>query len=204
MGDQLGLFDGQAVPTGPGLELRLWRAALAYPDAAMAAVLAGVPWEQHHLTMFGKRVAVPRLECWIGDEGCSYTYSGIRLDPRPWPAAVEAVRREVEAVTATAFDCVLANRYRDGADGVAWHADDEAELGPEPVIASVSLGEARPFQLRRRDDPAERREVVLGHGDVLLMSGRTQAEWVHRIPRTTRRMGERVNLTFRRILLGRS
>lgn len=198
MGDQLGLFAGD-VPTGPGLALRIWRGGLPEPDRHLAAVLAGVPWEQHHLTMFGKRVAVPRLECWIGDPGCTYTYSGIRLEPRPWPPAVAAVRGEVEALVGERFDCVLANRYRDGDDGVAWHADDEPELGPEPVIASVSLGAPRPFQLRRRDDPAERREVELGHGDVLLMSGRTQAEWVHRIPRTKRPVGERVNLTFRRI-----
>jgi len=203
MVDQLGLFAGD-VPTGPGLELRIWRGGLADADDHLAAVLAGVAWEQHHLTMFGKRVAVPRLECWIGDPGCTYTYSGIRLEPRPWPPAVAAVRAEVEGLVGERFDCVLANRYRDGDDGVAWHADDEPELGPEPVIASVSLGAPRPFQLRRRDDPAERREIVLGHGDVLVMSGRTQAEWVHRIPRTKRPVGARVNLTFRRIGAARS
>ena len=110
------------------------------------------------------------------------------------------LRAVAEATGACECNSVLVNRYRDGRDGVAWHADDEPELGDEPVIVSISLGASRRFQLRRRDDPSVRCETELHHGDVLVMRGRTQAEWLHQVPKTAVVVGERVNLTFRRIV----
>ncbi|HBK45083.1 MAG TPA: alpha-ketoglutarate-dependent dioxygenase AlkB, partial [Xanthomonadaceae bacterium] len=104
------------------------------------------------------------------------------------------------AATGADFNSVLANRYRDGRDAMGWHSDDEPELGPQPLIASLSLGAARRFAFRHRSDPALRLALTLGHGDLLLMAGATQSHYRHALPRTARPVGERVNLTFRRIV----
>jgi alkylated DNA repair dioxygenase AlkB len=95
---------------------------------------------------------------------------------------------------------VLANRYRDGRDAMGWHSDDEPELGPAPVIASVSLGASRRFVLKHRDDPAQKLALELDHGSLLVMAGATQRHYKHALPRTARPVGERINLTFRHIL----
>ncbi|MEE7548877.1 alpha-ketoglutarate-dependent dioxygenase AlkB, partial [Xanthomonas sp. Kuri4-1] len=116
-----------------------------------------------------------------------------------WPAALAALRAPLQAATGVAFNSVLANRYRDGRDAMGWHSDDEKELGPRPVIASLSLGAPRRFALRHRHDPALRQVLTLGHGDLLLMEGDTQRNYRHALPRTARPVGERLNLTFRRI-----
>ena len=118
-----------------------------------------------------------------------------RQRPAPGEPFVEAG----PLVGAAPLNSVLVNLYRDGNDGVAWHADDEPELGREPLIVSVSLGASRAFQLRRRDDPSVRRELDLHHGDVVVMHGLTQALWLHQVPKTSRHVGQRVNLTFRSI-----
>lgn len=149
----------------------------------------------------------PRLVAWQGDPGASYTYSGLTLEPAPWSGAVAAIRDLVwEAIEGAApafaagrepFNGVLCNRYRDGSDSMGWHSDDEGELGPEPLIASVSLGAARPFQLRRKDDKSIKHEVLLENGSLLLMAGGTQRHWQHQLPKRKRVGDERVNLTFR-------
>lgn len=165
--------------------------------AAFASVRDEVPWEQHHVRLFGREVPAPRLSCWIGDAGTAYTYSRVRFEPRPWPPSVVALRDAIHRGTGFAANSVLANLYRDGRDAMGWHADAEPELGPDPVIASLSLGAARRFVLRHRARGL-RHELVLEPGSLLLMRGRTQACWQHALPRT-RAAGERVNLTFRRI-----
>lgn len=180
---------------GPGLALTCERGRFAALDLDVLG--AAIPWRQEHLFLHGRRVPVPRLSAWIADPGLDYTYSGLRHAPEPWPEVLERVRRECSQAAGVAFDAVLCNRYRDGADSVAWHADDEPELGPAPVIASVSVGAPRRFVLRRIDDPAERRELVLGHGDLVLMRPPTQRYWHHQIPKTAKPVGERINLTFR-------
>lgn len=165
----------------------------------MATLLRELPWQQHEIVMFGKRSLVPRLEVWIGDPGLAYTYSGIRQEPHPWTPMLESLRSVAQTLGECSCNSVLVNRYRDGGDGVAWHADDEPELGAEPVIVSISLGASRRFQLRRRDDSTVRCATDLHHGDVLVMRGRTQMEWVHQIPKTSAAVGERINLTFRKV-----
>ena len=95
---------------------------------------------------------------------------------------------------------MLANLYRDGADSMDWHSDDEASLGPAPVIASVNLGAPRRFQLRRKDDKKTKIEISLGGGDVLVMGGRCQLQWQHRVPKTQAIVAPRVNLTFRNVV----
>lgn len=184
----------------PGADVRWWRALWPSEDAdrCLAALLADIDWQQEEVLIFGHRRLVPRLVAWHGDPGAAYTYSGTAHDPRPWTATLQPIRARVEAVTQEHYDSVLLNRYRDGRDGMGWHSDDEAELGPEPAIASVSFGATRRFRLKRRRGSGAA-ELELGHGDLLLMRGRTQHEYVHSVPKTARRVGERINLTFRRV-----
>ncbi len=156
-------------------------------------------WRQETFKMYGRAMPIPRLTAWYGDTGKSYTYSKIAMEPAPWSPPLMEIKEAVEAEAGTTFNSVLLNLYRDGRDGVAWHSDDEAELGQTPVIASVSLGTTRKFQLRSKTNPAVRRELELTHGSLLLMRGPTQQHWQHQVPKTSRRVSPRVNLTFRHI-----
>ena len=176
-----------------------WPGWLAAPDAdaLLHDLQRSVPWEVHRIRMFGRWVDSPRLSCWIGDPQAHYRYSGADFVPHPWPAVLQAVRARLQDSCAARFNSVLANRYRDGRDSMGWHSDDEPELGTQPLIASLSLGAARRFLLRRRDDRAQVTEFVLGHGDLLVMAGDTQRHYQHALPKTARPMGERINLTFR-------
>lgn len=149
--------------------------------------------------MFGRRVAVPRLHCWVGDPGARYSWSGLTLDPLPWPSALTDVRQRVEELSAHRFNATLVNQYRDGNDSVGWHSDDEKELGPAPVIASISLGVTRKFQLQHKRS-RQIFNLPLQHGSLLLMAGPTQQHWRHRIPKEKNIPGARVNLTFRNVL----
>ncbi|WP_119717253.1 alpha-ketoglutarate-dependent dioxygenase AlkB family protein [Cognatilysobacter tabacisoli] len=168
-------------------------------DALFAALLAGVPWDVHRIRMFGRTVDSPRLSCWIGDPEATYRYSGTRFEPRPWLPVLQRLRERLATELGAPFNSVLANLYRDGRDAMGWHSDDEAELGSAPVIASVSLGAERRFLLKRRDAPAVRAGLALGHGSLLVMAGDTQQHYRHALPRTARPVGPRINLTFRSI-----
>lgn len=175
-----------------------WLSAAA-ADALQAQLTEAVPWEVHRIRMFGRWVDSPRLSCWIGDADARYRYSGADFEPRPWPPFLQTLRERLRAQGRGDFNSVLLNRYRSGDDYMGWHSDDEPELGPMPLIASVSLGAARRFLLRRRDDHARKAEYRLGHGDLLLMAGATQRCYQHALPKMARLQGERINLTFRRI-----
>lgn len=179
-------------------EAVLYPAALEDTDALFDRVMAEVDWKQENLRLFGRHIPQPRLSAWYGD--AAYAYSGLRLEPRPWPPVLADLRRRCEEIAGAAFNSVLANLYRDGADSMDWHADDEASLGPAPVIASISLGAARRFQMRRKDKRGEAVCTELGNGDVLVMSGRCQADWLHRVPKTKKPVGPRINLTFRNVV----
>ena len=185
----------------PGADLRYdasaWPAARA--DAILAALLDEVPWESQHLTLFGREVAAPRLSCWIGDADAIYTYSRTRFVPKPWTTTTAALRDELEARLGLRFNSVLANLYRNGRDAMGWHSDDEPELGPEPVIASLSFGAERMFRLRSRATRAPAISIELAHGSLLVMSGATQRLYQHALPRRTRVTEPRINLTFRRV-----
>ena len=185
----------------PGAEL-LWDPAWLAPehaDALLVALRREIDWETHRIRMFGRWLDSPRRSCWIGDPGAGYVYSGARFEPRPWPARLTALRGPLREATGVAFNSVLANLYRDGSDSMGWHADDESELGPQPVIASLSLGQARRFKLKHRQDPARKLDLDLPHGSLLVMRGETQKFFKHALPRSARPMGPRVNLTFRLI-----
>jgi alkylated DNA repair dioxygenase AlkB len=170
-------------------------------DALFAGLRHAIPWEVHRIRLFGRDVDSPRLSCWIGDPGTGYTYSGAHFEPNPWPVALRAIRARLAGELRIDFNSVLANLYRDGRDSMGWHSDDEPELGAQPVIASLSLGATRRFVLKHRSDPPRKFALELPHGSLLLMRGATQANYRHALPRTSRQIGPRINLTFRQIQL---
>jgi alkylated DNA repair dioxygenase AlkB len=190
-----------SVPLPDG-EVWLWPRAFdeATADRWLASLRYGIAWEQEEILVFGERRRVPRLVAWHGDPGATYVYSGTRHDPEPWTGELQAIRGRVESLTGHSFNAVLLNLYRDGRDGMGWHADDEPELGPDPVIASVSFGATRRFRLRHRRNRAEPLTLPLEHGSLLVMAGPTQRHWLHAVPKTATPVGERINLTFRRIV----
>ncbi len=165
-------------------------------DRAMAALIDEVAWRQDAIRTPRGRIPLPRLTAWQGEPDAVYVYSGIRNVPAPWTPAVLELKRAVEAACRTRFNSVLLNRYRNGQDSMGWHADNEPELGDAPVIASVSLGATRVFDLRHRATGVTH-AYRLAHGSLLVMRGRTQAEWQHRVPKAPSVQGERINLTFR-------
>lgn len=166
-------------------------------SALANALRAEVPWTVHRIRMFGRWVDSPRLSCWMGEPGASYRYSGAVFEPEPWHPAIEALRPRLEPACGARFNSVLLNRYRDGRDAMGWHSDDEPELGPAPVIASLSLGAPRRFLMRLKADHATKVEWRLGHGDLLLMRGECQRLAQHALPRMAGLGEERINLTFR-------
>jgi alkylated DNA repair dioxygenase AlkB len=168
-------------------------------DAALAALRDELRWEQREIVLFGRRVLQPRLIAWAGDLG--YRYSGQTLEPRPFTPAAAGLLARVRGRTGAPFNHVLVNRYRSGEDSMGLHADDEPELGPDPVVAIVSLGAARRLVVRprRRQDRA-RHDLELGHGALLVMGGTCQRHYVHGVPRQPGARGERISLTFRRLL----
>jgi alkylated DNA repair dioxygenase AlkB len=171
---------------------------LAPADAArlLAQLTAEVAWKQESMGTPAGRVPLPRLTAWQGEADAVYVYSGIRNLPAPWTPAVAELRAAAEARCACRFNSVLINRYRSGIDSMGWHADHEPELGAQPVIASVSLGATRRFDLRHNRTGTVRSYPLKG-GSLLVMRGDTQAEWRHRVPKEPGVSGERINLTFR-------
>ncbi len=148
--------------------------------------------------MFGRRIRQPRLVAFHGEPGVSYAYSGQSLLAMPWGSALSALRVRIESLCEAQFNSVLCNLYRDGQDSMGWHADDEASLGPRPLIASFSLGETRRFSFKSRLT-SERRDIDLTDGSLLLMGGELQRHWLHQLPKTRRPVGPRINLTFRQV-----
>lgn len=169
----------------------------AEADHYFAQLQETVAWTQEKITMYGKTHNVPRLSAWYSDENLPYTYSGITAYGLPWTESLLAIKTRAEQLAMARFNSVLANLYRDGADSVGWHADDERELGAMPIIASVSLGQERIFQLKHKFDKTLKENILLPHGSVLVMRGATQKNWLHQIAKTRRAMAPRINLTFR-------
>jgi len=159
-----------------------------------------VDWRQEHISLYGQPRPVPRLTAWYGDPGTTYSYSGIRHEAAQWLPVLREIRARIERASSASFNSVLLNLYRDGADSVAWHADDEPELGRNPPIGSVSFGASRAFQMQHKQQRNLKHAVVLEHGSFLLMQGATQHHWLHQVPKTRRVVGERINLTYRRVL----
>lgn len=165
-------------------------------DSYFRLLMEKVDWKQEGMMMYGKPVLFPRLMAWYGDKGSSYAFSGKRYEPAEWIAELSAINRHVSSVAGVVFNSVLLNRYRSGNDSMGWHADDEPELGRNPVIASVNFGATRRFMFRHQQ-AGLKYELNLAHGSLLIMKGSLQHYWQHQVPKTAKPLAERINLTFR-------
>ncbi len=171
----------------------------AAADHYFQTLLKETSWQQDHIKIFGKTYPQPRLTALYGEAGKPYSYSNITMHPLPFTKTLEDIKKRAETVSAKQFTSVLLNLYRDGKDSNGWHSDDEKELGIDPMIASVSFGEARSFHFRHKKGKRPKQKLLLEHGSLLLMKGTTQHHWQHQIPKTARKVGPRINLTFRTI-----
>ena len=184
----------------PDAQLHYFPALFPAQSAAalFQSVYAQTQWAQHRVQIYGREWRCPRLSAWYGDAGAAYRYSGLSLTASGWTETVGRIKAEVEWATGHTFNSALLNLYRDGADSMGWHADNERELGIDPIIASVSLGAQRKFKLRQRHHkPRSTFDITLESGSLLLMSGATQHHWQHCLPRTSKIHEPRINLTFR-------
>ena len=163
-------------------------------------LLNEIPWQQDDIRVFGQTHQQPRLTALFGNDGKPYSYSNIVMQPHAWNYILSYIKEEIETVVSERFTTVLLNQYRDGKDSNGWHADNEKELGINPVIASVSFGAARTFHLRHNTNKDQKLKIVLEHGSLLVMKGTTQHFWKHQIPKTAKNIGKRINLTFRIII----
>lgn len=160
-----------------------------------------INWRQEEIKMYGKTYPVPRKTAWYGYEGFNYKYSGILCNPEPWTKDLLGIKRVIETFLPDSdFNSVLLNLYRDGSDKVSWHADDEKGLGTNPLIASVSLGATRRFDLKHKTEPDEKLQLELVPGSLIIMKGALQHNWLHQIPIQKKITDPRINLTFRTIV----
>lgn len=169
-------------------------------DAYLQKLLSNIQWQSETINMYGKQIQVPRLVAWYGDSGMNYRYSNIDHEALPWTDELSELKALVESALRHDFNSVLLNLYRNGADSVAWHADDEDELGNEPVIASLTFGAEREFQFKNKSQPGDKIKLRLPHGSLLLMSGKSQTDWLHQLPKMRGMTEPRINLTFRKLI----
>lgn len=185
----------------PDADLRLlphWVDA-ATAQRWLVQLVAETAWEQPEVHIFGRAVAVPRLLAWHGDAQASYRYSGQTHQPQPWTPLLAEIRQRVQGAVCQPLNGVLLNYYRDGNDSMGWHSDDEAELGRNPLVASLNLGGTRRFDLRRKGGSRIEHSLSLEHGSLLVMGGPTQHYWQHQVAKTRQPCAPRLNLTFRLI-----
>ncbi len=192
-------LSGCLFPDLPDAELRYLPAWVdrATADRWLAALLLETPWEQPQVRLFGRLHCVPRQVAWYGD--AAYRYSGLSHPPQAWTALLAEIRAAVEARVGRSLNGVLLNHYRDGRDSMGWHSDDEAELGQDPLIVSLSLGGTRRFDLRRAGQTRIAHSLLLEHGSLLVMAGATQHYWQHQVAKTRKPCAPRLNLTFRQV-----
>ncbi len=191
----------------PDAQLRFWSKFLLdevdlkhKTESYFSLLQTEIQWQQETIRIAGVDRLTPRLTAWYGDPQAHYRYSGLAHKPLAWTPTLLAVKARLEQKTGEQFNSVLANWYRDGNDSVAWHSDDEPELGREPVIASVSFGATRTFQLKHKNDAKLSHKIALTSGSLLLMKGKTQSHWLHQVPKEPAVLEPRINLTFRKII----
>ncbi|MDB5122708.1 MAG: alpha-ketoglutarate-dependent dioxygenase AlkB [Mucilaginibacter sp.] len=201
--EQLSFFESPGNGADLPADLMVYKPGVFDPEESQALLetfIHQIQWIQETVHMYGKMIKTPRLIAWYGDTSQSYSFSGNKYNPSPWTKELLKIKNQIEPIAGVKFNSVLLNYYRDGNDSVAWHSDDEYELGVKPVIASVSFGQARRFDVRNKQDHKLKYAVTLEHGSLLLMKGDLQRFWQHRIAKSTRPMEARVNLTFRVIV----
>ncbi|WP_411768191.1 alpha-ketoglutarate-dependent dioxygenase AlkB family protein [Winogradskyella sp. A3E31] len=168
-------------------------------DRLYESLKQSTKWQQDDITVYGKTYKQPRLTALFGKNGKTYSYSGILMHPKPFTKKLIKIEADISNTCGQNFDTVLLNWYRDGNDSNGWHADNEKELGNNPIIASLSFGEERPFHFKHRTIKSERHKLVLKHGSLLVMKGEMQHHWLHQIAKTKKDIGGRINLTFRNL-----
>ncbi|MSV68814.1 MAG: alpha-ketoglutarate-dependent dioxygenase AlkB [Actinobacteria bacterium] len=184
-----------------GASSAVLHSAVLEPDKAHEAfenLLAHTPWEQRDVVVFGRSVAQPRLVAWVASPPIAYRYAGMTLEAHAFTPLLLELKKRVEVIAGAQFNSVLLNLYRTGADSNGWHADDEFEFGIDPIIASLSLGATRRFDLRNRETK-ETIKTNLASGDLVVMSGECQREWIHQVPKQLKVLEPRINLTFRMV-----
>lgn len=169
-------------------------------DELFKLFLKNLDWQQHFIKLFGKTLPQPRLTALYAENEKNYTYSGLCLLPKKFTPEIENLKQLLHLKTCWRFTHCLANLYRNGNDSMGWHADDEPALGKEPVIASLSFGGKRNFQLKHKEIKDQKYQLELEHGSLLLMEGKTQQYWKHQLPKTGKPVPPRINLTFRIII----
>ncbi len=195
----MGLFSEKIVLGLPDSDISYYPNFLKKEDANayFRALRDETPWQQDDITVFGKTYPQPRLTALYGNNGKAYSYSNITMKPFGFTSELLQIKTTIEKEVGVAFSTCLLNCYRDGKDSNGWHSDDEKELGKNPIIASISLGADRFFHLRYKKDKTVKHKMLLEHGSLLLMQGVTQHHWQHQIAKTSKKIGERINLTFR-------
>ena len=183
------------------LKIRIEEVFFTTPEsnALLESFISKLPWESMTIKMFGRDTKIPRLQCWIGDEGCEYRYSGKQLNRQIWNQDLTMIRKKIYKELKIDFNSVLANYYRDGKDSMGWHSDDEKELGPNPTIASISFGSERDLVFRNKISK-KTLTIPQTNGCLILIDGETQKNWQHSIKKTQKIIGPRINLTFRNII----
>lgn len=166
--------------------------------AVFASLSDTIDWKEDQLMMFGRLITTKRKVAWVGDAGCSYTYSGVKKFPQAWTPALSEIKQRIEALAQHTFNSCLLNLYHDGSEGMGWHSDDEKELDQAAPIASVSFGGERKFAFKHKFDKTTV-SLTLANGSVLLMQAPTQQYWQHSLTKTKRPVAPRINLTFRAI-----
>lgn len=168
-------------------------------DRFFSALIENIEWQHDEVVMFGKTVVTARKVSWHGNAGCDYAYAGRLKKAKAWTGELLELRARVQECTGVEFNSVLLNLYHHGGEGMGWHTDDEAALGPNNTIASLSLGAERRFCFRHKTT-RQTIQCLLEHGSLLVMSGSTQSHWQHSLPKSAQVKTPRINLTFRRIL----
>ena len=183
------------------LKIRIEENFFSSIDSAklLKKLISTLCWESMMINMFGKSTKIPRLQCWIGDEGCEYRYSGKQLNRQSWNKDLTMIRKKIYGELKIDFNSVLANYYRDGRDSMGWHSDNEKELGPRPTIASISFGSERDLIFRNKISK-KTLSIPQTNGCLILIDGKTQKNWQHSIKKTQKIIGPRINLTFRNII----
>lgn len=172
--------------------------ALTDSTQLLTKLRQNISWQQEQYQMFGKQIPSPRLVAWYGDKDAVYQYSGILHQPSPWLPELLSIKEIIEQKFNLQFNSVLANLYRNESDSMGYHSDNEIELGKNPIIASLSLGAERKFNLKHKKNKSLHK-MILSDGSLLIMSGDTQNHWHHSVPKQKKPTGERINLTFRLI-----
>ncbi len=171
-------------------------------QASMDSLIEGLIWRNDPITMYGKTFPQPRKTAWYGEEGIQYSYSKIQMKALLWTPELLNIKNLLEENLQCSFNSVLINLYRDGLDHMSYHSDDEKELGKNPTIASLSFGATRNFQLKHKFNKSlETISIPVEHGSLIVMKGELQHFWQHKIAKTKKPIGPRLNLTFRHIIV---